>query len=76
MSLIVEGEIDVSYVLGSRESRVVDTLIAGDILGWSALVEPCRMTGIATTRKATRLIRIRPGRSASFANAIRSWAIG
>ena len=58
LGLIVDGEIDIRYLLGSGESRVVDTLIAGDILGWSALVEPHKMTGIATTRKPTRLIRI------------------
>jgi CRP/FNR family transcriptional regulator, cyclic AMP receptor protein len=58
LSLIVEGEVDIRYELGSGESRVVDTLIAGDILGWSALVEPHKMTGIATTCKPTRLIRI------------------
>ena len=58
LSLIVDGEVDIRYLLGSGESRVVDTLIAGDILGWSALVEPHKMTGIATTRKPTRLIRI------------------
>jgi len=58
LSLIVDGEVDVRYLLGSGESRVVDTLIAGDIVGWSALVEPYKMTGIATTCKPTRLIRI------------------
>ena len=58
LSLIVDGEVDIRYLLGSGESRVVDTLIAGDILGWSALVEPYKMTGIATTCKPTRLIRI------------------
>jgi CRP-like cAMP-binding protein len=58
LSLIVEGEVDIRYLLGSGESYVVDTLIAGDILGWSALVAPHKMTGIATTRKPTRLIRI------------------
>jgi len=58
LSLIVDGEVDIRYLLGSGESRVVDTLIAGDILGWSALVEPFKMTGIATTCKPTRLIRI------------------
>ena len=58
LSLIVDGEVEIRYLLGSGEPRVVDTLIAGDILGWSALVEPHKMTGIATTRKPTRLIRI------------------
>ncbi len=58
LSLIVDGEVEIQYLLGSGEPRVVDMLIAGDILGWSALVEPHKMTGIATTRKPTRLIRI------------------
>jgi CRP-like cAMP-binding protein len=58
LSLVLEGEVDIRYLLGSGEPRVVDTLIAGDILGWSALVEPHRMTGIATACKPTRLIRI------------------
>ena len=58
LSLIVEGEVDIRYLLGSGESYVVDTLIAGDILGWSALVAPHKTTGIATTLKPTRLIRI------------------
>jgi CRP-like cAMP-binding protein len=58
LSLIVDGEVEIRYLLGSGEPRVVDTLIAGDILGWSALVQPHKMTGIATTRKPTRLIRI------------------
>jgi CRP/FNR family transcriptional regulator, cyclic AMP receptor protein len=58
LSLIVDGEVDIRYMLGSNEARVVDTLIAGDLLGWSALVAPHRMTGIATTCKPTRLLRI------------------
>ena len=71
LSLVVDGEVDIRYVLGSGESCVVDTLIAGDILGWSALVEPHKMTGIAATRKphaadphpgpaAPRALRARP----------------
>jgi len=58
LSLIVNGEVEIQYLLGNGELRSVDMLIAGDILGWSALVEPHKMTGIATASKATRLIRI------------------
>jgi len=58
LSLVVEGEVDIQYLLGNGELRTVDTLIAGDILGWSALVPPYKMTGIATTCKATRLLRV------------------
>ncbi len=45
LSLIVEGEVDIRYLLGSGESYVVDTLIAGDILGWSALVAAAQDDG-------------------------------
>ena len=54
--LIVEGEVDLDYELGSGELRLVDALVDGELLVWSAFVEPyrCTTTGIAT--KDTRLI--------------------
>jgi CRP-like cAMP-binding protein len=58
LSIIVRGEVDIQYTLDTGELRTVDTLVDGDILGWSAVVEPYRMTGTATTRKETRLIRV------------------
>lgn len=58
LSIIVDGEIDIQYTLGTGERRTVDRLVSGDLLGWSAVVEPYRMTAIATTRTETRLIRI------------------
>ncbi|NUQ63323.1 MAG: cyclic nucleotide-binding domain-containing protein [Pirellulales bacterium] len=56
---IARGEVDLQYNLGSGELRTVDTLRDGDILGWSALLEPYRYTGAGTATKATRLIAIR-----------------
>jgi CRP-like cAMP-binding protein len=56
LSLIVQGSVDIQYALGTGELRSVDTLIAGDLLGWSALVEPYQMTGTATAATETRLI--------------------
>jgi CRP-like cAMP-binding protein len=56
--LILDGEVDVQYALGSGELCTVDTLTAGEILGWPALVEPYKMTCIATTRKPTHMLRI------------------
>lgn len=56
--VIVKGEVNISYTLGSGEQRVVDTLVDGDLLVWSALVEPYRTTGIGTTSKDTHLIAI------------------
>ena len=58
LSLIMEGEVDIQYTLKSGEVRTVDTLVAGDLLGWSAMIEPCKRSAIATARKDTRLIRI------------------
>lgn len=58
LGLIVDGEVDIQYALGNGELRTVDTLTAGEILGWPAMVEPYRITCIATTRKPTHLIQI------------------
>jgi CRP/FNR family transcriptional regulator, cyclic AMP receptor protein len=58
LSIILDGEVDIQYMLGTGELRSVDTLSSGDILGWSALVEPHKMTGIATTRRETRMVHI------------------
>jgi CRP-like cAMP-binding protein len=56
--IITEGEIDLQYTLGSGELRTVDTLVAGDMVVWSALVEPYRCTASGTLRKDTKLISI------------------
>jgi len=58
LNVIVEGEVDIQYELGSGEKRTVDTLVSGDILGWSALIEPFKATAVATATKDTRLVRI------------------
>jgi CRP-like cAMP-binding protein len=49
--ILVEGEVDLQYTLGSGELRTVDTLVAGDLILWSALVEPFKSTGTGTVRK-------------------------
>jgi CRP-like cAMP-binding protein len=59
MNIIVRGEVSIQYVLGSGERRTVDTLVDGDILGWSALVEPYRYTAVGTASKDTQLVCIR-----------------
>jgi CRP/FNR family cyclic AMP-dependent transcriptional regulator len=58
MLLIVKGEVNIEFLLGNGELRVVDTVVAGDILGWSALIEPYKMTANGTTVKNTDLVRI------------------
>ncbi|HOA51970.1 MAG: Crp/Fnr family transcriptional regulator [Thermogutta sp.] len=59
LNIIVEGEVDIQYELGNGEKRTVDTLVPGDILVWSALVEPYRTTAIGTTTKPTKVIAIK-----------------
>ena len=58
MNIIVRGEVSIQYVLGNGERRTVDTLIDGDILGWSAVVEPYKYTAIGTASKDTQLVVI------------------
>lgn len=59
LNIIVEGEVQIQYELGSGEKRTVDTLVAGDILVWSALIEPYRTTAIGRTSKPTKVIAIK-----------------
>ena len=40
LSVILKGEVNIQYALGNGELRTVDTLVDGDLLMWSALVEP------------------------------------
>ena len=58
LSIIVRGEVNIQYILGNGERRTVDALVNGDILGWSALVEPYKYTAIGTACKDTSLVMI------------------
>ncbi len=60
--IITRGEVDIQYLLGNGEYRTVDTLVDGDVLVWSALVEPYRTTGFGTTTKTTQLVKIAAGK--------------
>ena len=54
--VIVRGEVEVQYTLGSGQRRTVDRLVDGDLLVWSSLVPPYRTTGAGVTAKETHLI--------------------
>jgi CRP-like cAMP-binding protein len=56
--IITEGELDLRYTLGSGEQRIVDTLVPGELVMWSAIVPPYRSTALGTTRQDVRLIAI------------------
>ena len=56
--IIIEGEVNIQYRLGSGELRTVDTLTPGDLLIWSALVEPYRTTAVGTATKDCKLVSV------------------
>ena len=58
LGIILSGEVNIQYLLGSGEMRTVDTLVAGDLLGFSALIEPYKYTGFGTTTQETSLVLI------------------
>jgi CRP/FNR family transcriptional regulator len=56
LHVITKGEVEIRYLLGSGEERAVDTLVAGELLCWSALIEPYKTTAIGTVTKDAHLI--------------------
>lgn len=56
LHVITQGEVEIRYLLGTGEERAVDTLVAGELLCWSALIEPYKATAIGTAVKDTHLI--------------------
>jgi len=58
MYILVDGEVDLKYTLGDGQQRVVDTIVAGELLVWSALVEPYRCISTGVARKPCKLISI------------------
>lgn len=58
MCVVRQGEIDVIYQLQSGRQCVVDTVVGGEITGWSAFVEPYRHTATCIARAAGRALRL------------------
>jgi len=58
LGIIFRGEVNIQYLLGNGDMRTVDTLVAGDLLGFSALIEPFKYTGFGTTTQETDLVLI------------------
>jgi CRP/FNR family transcriptional regulator, cyclic AMP receptor protein len=55
--IIMEGEVDIRYAVGD-EYRTVDTLVAGELMVWSALVPPHEIHSVSVARNNTRVIAI------------------
>ena len=58
LSIILSGEVNIQYLLGNGEMRTVDTLVGGDLLGFSAMIKPYKYTGFATATQPTDLALI------------------
>ena len=56
--ILREGQVDIVYQRHVGEGHVVDTVVAGDLIGWSSLVEPYRCTATAVPREAGRVVQI------------------
>ena len=49
--ILRRGEVDVIYQLQSGKQCIVDTVVGGELTGWSALVEPYRHTATCVARE-------------------------
>jgi CRP-like cAMP-binding protein len=58
LMLLESGSVDIVHVLGSGKAVVVDTLVGGDMMAWSALLEPHVLTSTGIGRTAGRLVEI------------------
>jgi CRP-like cAMP-binding protein len=56
--ILRQGQVDIIYELRGAERCVVDTVVGGDLIGWSSLVEPHRSTATAVAREAGNAIWI------------------
>jgi CRP-like cAMP-binding protein len=56
--ILEDGEVDIVTELPDGTQCVVDTLIARDVLCWSALVEPHETTAAAIAHQPSRLLAI------------------
>jgi len=54
--IIVRGEVDIQFQLGSGQLKAVDKLLDGDLLNWSALIEPYKLTATGTAARPTEMI--------------------
>ncbi|MGD8454355.1 MAG: cyclic nucleotide-binding domain-containing protein [Phycisphaerae bacterium] len=56
--ILRSGQVDIVYQAHIDEGRVVDTVVAGDLIGWSSLVAPYECTATAVPREPGTVVRI------------------
>jgi len=59
--IVTRGEVDIQYRLNNGESRTVDTLVTGDLVVWSAVLEPYRATARSVARGRVETVAIAAG---------------
>lgn len=52
------GEVDIVYRLGDNRDVTVETLVEGDLMAWSAVLEPYRLTATGIGRKGGVVIEV------------------
>ncbi len=72
--ILVEGEVDIQYTLGSGELRTVDTIVPGELLMWSSLVEPYKSTAVVTARQDSKVIAMNAKKLRDFCSSDRAMA--
>lgn len=58
LMFLEDGEVNILYRLGDHTEVVVDTLVAGDTLAWSALLQPYTLTATGVGRVAGSLVAV------------------
>lgn len=56
--LVVSGQIDVQYLLSDGRRKTMDTCVQGDMLLWSAVIEPHETSSIGICRAKSELLSI------------------
>jgi len=56
--LIVHGEVEIQYLLPTGEPRTIDMVPAGELVGWTALVDPHRRTARAIADRPSEIVII------------------
>jgi|Deesub1362A_J573_1020465.scaffolds.fasta_scaffold18629_2 CRP/FNR family transcriptional regulator len=58
LMLLESGEVNITYRLGDDREVVVDTLVAGETMCWSALFPPHTLTGSGVGNKEGKVLMI------------------
>ncbi len=59
LMILERGQVDIRYELGDGSQVTVDTLVGGDLMGWSALLDPYMLTASGVAKTSGRLIAVR-----------------